>query len=203
MRNRQQVSQQISSLFARIEALRLKLDLKWEELAERMDVHRSLFFQVKRGNCGFSARNLLKLETLEKEVGIAVTAPVSPVTVILETFAVKNASDANVLLQRISETISEMETGLTGLQTGLASVKDMHAALKETLSRPAGTSGLGELTTLPDRSKKNVNYKASTSKNFIVLDEQQAANSAGVSGAKAGAKRAEELAERERLKQKP
>ena len=71
----QEESHKFSQLFSRIEKVRLVLDLKWDELAERMDCNRSLFFQVKRGNCGFSDRNMARFEKLETEAGIT---PISP-----------------------------------------------------------------------------------------------------------------------------
>lgn len=40
-----------------------------------MDANRSLFFQVKRGNCGLGKGKLRRLEELEKEAGLA---PISP-----------------------------------------------------------------------------------------------------------------------------
>lgn len=76
MRGGQLKTNKFSQLFDRISAVRVSLDLRWDDLAKKMDVHRSLFFQVKRaaegkrGGCGFSERNLAKLKALESEAGI-------------------------------------------------------------------------------------------------------------------------------------
>ena len=76
MRAGQQQSNKFSQLFFRLEKLRVELDATWDQLAEKMGVSRSLFFQVKRGNCGFSARNMAKLLNLEREAGIEPKADV-------------------------------------------------------------------------------------------------------------------------------
>ena len=59
-----------SQLFNRLETIKEKLFLTWDGLAEKMECDRSLFFQVKGGNCGLSGKNLKKLQDLEWSAGI-------------------------------------------------------------------------------------------------------------------------------------
>ena len=109
MREGQQKTNKYSQLFSRVERVRLALDLKWDELAQRMDVHRSLFFQVKRaadgktGGCGFSDRNLIKLEALEREAGIARENQVLDVLEAIAKEEVPEQYQTAVLKERLEE----------------------------------------------------------------------------------------------------
>lgn len=67
-----------SQLFARIEQLRVHLDLTWDDLAERLDVNRSLFFHLKAGRTGASQRFLSRLRRLEQDAGLRKKSPIDP-----------------------------------------------------------------------------------------------------------------------------
>ena len=55
----------------RLEKLRNTLNLKWENLAERLGVSVSFLMQVQRGDRNMSGKTLFQLEKLEREAGIS------------------------------------------------------------------------------------------------------------------------------------
>jgi hypothetical protein len=155
MRTRQGVSHQFSHLFKRIERLRITMDLKWEELAVRMDVSPSLFFQVKRGNCGLSPRNLHKLETLEKEVGFHVENPVGGGDLIKSIILDERA----VEVKRELDAINDHVVALGILTAHVEGIKKSSGRLLAILSAYGGVSSLQEVETL--RQKPNADPPSS------------------------------------------
>ena len=105
-----------SQLFDRLENIKGKLFLTWDGMAERMECDRSLFFQVKRGNCGFSLKNLQKLQELERAAGIEIQSPLQKKMVEQGLLKPRNDEEQKQLNAAILEKISAIEAACADLK---------------------------------------------------------------------------------------
>lgn len=66
----QEQNSTIFTPFKRVENLRVKRDWTWDQLANHLNVNRSLFFHLKAGKTNLSKRVMYRLAEAEREAGI-------------------------------------------------------------------------------------------------------------------------------------
>lgn len=106
-----------SQLFNRLENIKRKLFLTWDGLAEKMECDRSLFFQVKRGNCGFSLKNLAKLQELERSAGIVIPSVFEQTLLEKGLMRPRSEEEQRVFDKAIMKQVAIIETACAELKS--------------------------------------------------------------------------------------
>lgn len=105
-----------SQLFNRLENIKEKLFLTWDGLAEKMECDRSLFFQVKGGNCGLSLKNLRKLQELERAAGIEIQSALQQSLVQQGLIQPRNDAEQKQFNAAILQKIAAIEAACADLK---------------------------------------------------------------------------------------
>ena len=76
-------SHNLSPVFARLDRLRVVTNRSWDQVAELLEIDRSMFFHVKAGRRNLSKKALFRLAEAERSAGIQVAE--KPVALVGET----------------------------------------------------------------------------------------------------------------------
>lgn len=95
---RQYKSENFVNIFERVENVRIRLNLTWDEMAKKLGVDRSFFFHLKAGRRGFSSKVIYKLEQAESEAGIYVAVKSQPMIAreTVEPFGARNLNKSDL-----------------------------------------------------------------------------------------------------------
>lgn len=66
----QEKSHTLSPVYSRVDHLRVVLNKTWDEMAELLEIDRSMFFHLKAGRRNLSKKAVFRLEQAEIEAGI-------------------------------------------------------------------------------------------------------------------------------------
>ena len=105
-----------SPIYDRVENLRVQTNRSWDQVAELLEIDRSMFFHVKKGRRNLSKKAIYRLEEAERAAGIP-----SSISVINPPFSLagnegeKNATISARVNERESEILKAVDHAITAL----------------------------------------------------------------------------------------
>lgn len=72
----------MSPVYERVERLRIITNRSWDQMADVLDIDRSMFFHVKSGRRNLSKKAIFRLEQAERDAGILPPEPIPSAPVI-------------------------------------------------------------------------------------------------------------------------